>query len=121
MGNEAIKTYRELMGEAETQVRSHASADQVIVVKTAKSNTYCFANPAKSGVYDEEDRFVQMLSVRGDSQIQYIVCMWNSCEIDIPSMNFRKRLLAACPKNAEAGIILRTAEKLIVKTLSQCM
>ncbi len=113
--------FQELLAEAEKQISANSSADQVIVVKTAKGSMNCLANHVLDGVYDEEDGFVQMLSARGDAQIKYLVCMWNSGEVDVPSMNFRKKLLSACPQNGETLILLQSDREKVARKLTDCI
>ena len=117
MKTEAAREFETLLQEAVRQVQMDPSADQVIVVKTAKANTYHFANHRPGESCEDEDRFVEMLSSQRDAEIRYLVCMWNNYGIEIPSMNFRKKLLAACGKNAEADILLEAEHGLIARKL----
>lgn len=118
--NESNGMYHELLTEAAKQVQANPSADQVIVVKAASGNTYSLTNPVLSGA-DAENGFVQMLSDRGDAEIKCLVCMWNSGELDVPSMNFRKKLLSACPKNADTLLLLQTDREPTARRLADCI
>lgn len=111
----------ELICEAKRQVRLIASGDQVVVVKTAKSNIYYFANHVLFGQTEDEENFIQMLLNIADSEVKYVVCMWNDCNVEIPSFHFRKQLLAANPKNAKTVILLQTEPCLIYKDLKWTM
>ena len=46
---------------------------------------------------------------------------WNEYSIDLPSINFRKLLMAASEKNADAMLVLKSVSDLNLKKLSVCM
>lgn len=126
MNNEKNREYFELVHKAKELVSLNPSADQVIVVKTEKSNIYHFANhlyvdgqlDAKS---EDEEKFIQMLIDKEEPVLKYIVCIWNEYSIDIPTMNFRKLLMTASEKNADAMLVLQSVPDLILKTLGVCV
>lgn len=111
-----------LLEEAERQVQANPEADQVIAVKTAKGNTYHFANhQVQAGSRADEDRFVELLREKDDVTVQYLVAMWNTCGIDLPSMHFRRRLLELSPQNAEAVIPLQGEGGYLMRTIGSTM
>lgn len=106
----------ELIVEAKKQVDDNPTAEQVIVLVTAKNNMYtCINHCIMDGNYDDENHFFQMLVNKADVEVKYLVCMWNNGGLEIPSANFRKQLLEICSKNTDAiycgqgadGIVLR--------------
>lgn len=118
--------YQELVQMAKEFVLLNPSVDQVIVVKTEKSNIYHFTNQLYiDGTFNEksedEEKFVQMLLDKEEQVLRYIVCMWNGCSIDVPSMNFRKLLLEASEKNTEAMLVVQSIPDLILKKMSITM
>lgn len=115
----------ELVQTAKKIVSLNPTVDQVIVVQTEKSHIYDFMNHIlRDGQYhgqmEDEKAFVQMLSDK-EEVVRYIVCMWGDYSIDIPSMNFRKLLLAASEKNADAMLILKSEQSINLKKLSWSM
>lgn len=97
-----------LLEEARRQVRENPDAEQIIVVKTAKGNLYHFANYGViSGSTADEVRFVALLREKEDTEILYLVAMWSSGGVDLPSHHLRSRLLELSPKNGEAVMPLQ--------------
>lgn len=109
--------FESLIQEAKQRVSEHPSAEQVIVVKTAKGNVRFFANNVLDQKYEEEKEFVQKLVEEDDAVLEYIVCMWNDSSLDFPSMNFRKLLLDVNEENNHARMYLGNG----VREIQQCM
>ena len=93
----------------------------MIVVKTTKSNVYSFPNNILSKGTADEENFVKKLLNQGDCEIKYVVAMWTEESIEIPSMNFRKLLLEASPKNAQAILVGQGENGIVCKTIETCM
>lgn len=111
-----------LLEEAERQVQANPEAEQVIVVKTAKANMYHFANyDITSGSRADEDRFVELLREQDDTEVQYLVAMWNNGGVDLPSHHFRSRLLEPSPKNGEAVMPLQGEEGYMMENIGVTM
>ena len=108
-----------LIQEAKQRVSEHSTAEQVIVVKTVKGNVHFFANNVSDQKYEEEKEFVQKLIEEDDAVIDCIVCMWDDFNLDLPSMNFRKLLLAANEENNHAKICLGDGTRM--RTIQKCM
>ena len=106
-----------LIQEARNHISEHPSAEQVIVVKTAKGNIRFFANNVLDQKYEEEKEFVQKLVEEDDIELEYIVCMWDDFNLDLPSMNFRKLLLEVNEENNNAKICLGNG----MRTIQKCM
>ena len=104
---EFISEFELLVGEAKAIIRADADAEQVIVVRTAKNRIRSYAFHSMSEITQEDNPFVRKLIEQEDMEIKHILCMWNEYAIDVPSMQFRKCLLDASPKNVDACMILQ--------------
>ena len=111
----------ELRSVAKKAAALYPDADQVIAVRTSKSNIYYFSNNVLSGNYTDETAFIQMLREKDDVYIQYVVCQWIDGGLDLPSMHFRKLLLAADSRNGQAKILCQGFEQHVIRTLAQTM
>ncbi len=109
-----------LLEKARRLAASAPDAQQVIVVKTAKSKEYGFANRCVGSAQDEEG-FLDMLRAQDDTQIRYLVCMWHSGQIDVPSIRFRRRLISVCPQNRNALLVLQGGHAFSAKELEGTM
>lgn len=120
MENILTSEFYYLLDEAEKLIRADPSADQVIVVRTAKGSVCHLLNRSiMAGDTKEEDAFFTMLIDREETAIQAVVCMWNNRSIDLPSSHFRHRLMELCPDNQNAVVLLQGENALIVKKLEQ--
>ena len=84
---------------------------QVLAVKTENSEITVFENDLSS------DREAQFLSAQ-EKILVALLCVWANGQIDLPSMNIRKRLIEINPKNADAVVYLQGKE-IIPRPLSQ--
>ena len=96
---------------------------QIVAVKTAKDNVYYYINKAwcPETFQKEEMLFLNMLREKEDTQILFAVCLWNGGGLDIPSIHFRKGLLALCHKNEATKLLLQGEHRLIAKNLQDTM
>lgn len=93
----------ELLEMGETLLRNHRESQQVIVLRTAKGDTYsCFEGT------DQEDALLNILRENNDTLISAMVSIWHNGNLDIPSLRLRKAVLNLNPRNAEAQIIVQT-------------
>ena len=125
--DEIRDVFHALIEEAEKQVKLNPTAGQVVVVKTAKGNTYTCVNnntyTIENGVimsvgdFDEEIEFIQMLVDIDDVEVKYIVCMWQSGSVEIPSYHFRNGILEICSKNQEAIWVGQGEDCLLLRAL----
>ena len=88
-----------------------ADSLQVLVVKTENGEITVFENDLSS------DREAQFLSAQ-EKILVALLCVWANGQIDLPSMNIRKRLIEINPKNADAVVYLQGKE-IIPRPLSQ--
>ncbi len=119
-----------LIEETRKCMAEHPTAQQVILVKTAKGNIYTCVNNnyviendmiMSVGDFKDETNFIQMLVDADDVEIKYIVGMWKNGGIEVPSMHFRKAILDICPKNEDAICVGQGADKLVFKTIKERM
>lgn len=103
-----------------TSKLKNLSHEQLIVLKTANDNTYCFSNNPLSDASGEDKIFV-FLENKDETEIKYILCLWKKGDIDIPSFNFRKRLLELSLSNDNTKLILQGFTGLICKDLKLTM
>ena len=116
------KELHTLLEKAERQLRANPEADQVIVLKTAKENLYCFANHGiMNGDTADEGRFVQMLRDTDDTEVRCLVAVWKNGCVDLPSMHFRCALLELDPRNGEAAVLLRSENGYTMRTVGSAM
>lgn len=107
-----------LFTEAEQLLKTEKTAQQIIVVQTSKFNVYHCANrDIVSGDTTDEDCFVKMLYEKSDIEIKYIICIWNDCTIDIPSMHLRRSLIDLSPKNLNTLVLLQGEGAIIAKKI----
>ena len=88
-----------------------ADSLQVLAVKTENGEITVFENDLSS------DREAQFLSAQ-EKTLVALLCVWANGQIDLPSMNIRKRLIEINPKNADAVVYLQGKE-IIPRPLSQ--
>ena len=84
---------------------------QAVVLLSAKENEYStLIKNALSKEKADETAFLEGIKNVNDTEICYVLCMWQSDKcIDIPSFDFRKLLCALNPKNTEALLFVMTA------------
>lgn len=109
--------FEELFQEAKGLIESEDSAQQVIAVRTVKGHTYSFAYYIMHGELTEEKNFIDRLVQEDDTEINYLVCMWDTKELDIPSQHMRNLLMEMNPLNQEMTLLLKGADEYILKKL----
>ena len=83
---------------------------QAVVVHSATGGEYSTVlRNACSLCPSGEDDLLDALKAAGDTEIRYVLCVWQDGGIDIPSYAFRKMLTALDPKNTEARLFVMTA------------
>lgn len=95
---------------------------QAVVLFSVSEKTYSaiIANACTEDKSDES-ALLERLKVANDSEILYVLCMWQDNGIDIPSFAFRKMLCSLNPKNSEALLFVTTKEGISATKLSQTM
>ena len=95
---------------------------QAIVFHTAKGNLFAqFIENAVSEDKKDENNLLEKLSEEKDAEIDYILCLWQGGEMDIPSYDFRKMILNLDPVNSNAEIFVMTGNGVSVRKLENTM
>ena len=103
--------FKKMMKSAEDVLSGNQEMQnaQVLVLLTSKRKEYAsFIKDAVFGDKTDEKNLMDKLIKAEDTQIDYILCRWQSGEIDITSYSFRKMLLNMNPYNAETAIFVMT-------------
>lgn len=109
---------KNLIQEAEKLLKSDPSAEQAVVVLTSKGNIFSFANHnVTSGSAEDEIAFARSLTENDDTEIRYMVCMWNDSTPDVPSCHLRNLLVELSPANQNIEVLLKSGEGFLVKSL----
>ena len=100
----------------------NAEYTQAIVLFSVSERKYS-AIIANACADDKSDELalLERVKVADDSEIRYVLCMWQDNGIDIPSFAFRKMLCDLNPKNSEALLFVTTTEGVSAIKLSQTM
>ena len=69
----------------------------------------------------EEKKLLEKLKASGDTEIRYVLCMWQDNNVDIPSFAFRKMLCDLDQKNQEAILFVMTTEGISATKMSATM
>ena len=109
---------KNLIKEADKLLKSDPSAEQAVVVLTAKGSIFSFANHnVMSGSVEDEIAFARALAENDDTEIRYMVCMWDDATPDVPSCHLRNLLAELNPANQNIEILLKSSEGFLVKSL----
>ena len=108
-----------LLEQARELAKVESTAQQVILVKTAKGNVYHVSNrDVERGA--DEDGLLRQLRDGEDTQVQAVACMWKEGgALDVPSIRFRQRLLELDSRNGDAP--LQGENVLVARTLRETM
>ena len=111
--------FTELFETAKNGIDLNKTAQQVIVVRTAKSAVYSFLNnDIMAGNTTDEEQFAILLSGKEDTEITELVCMWNTSVLDIPSRNLRNLLVKMNKENSKTKILLAGKDSYLVREMS---
>ena len=95
---------------------------QAIVLYSATGNQYHeIIKNACSKDMTEEKELIEKLKAAGDTEIRYVLCMWQDNNVDIPSFAFRKMLCDLDQKNQEAILFVMTTEGISATKMSATM
>ena len=107
-----------LLEQARELAKMESTAQQVILVKTAKGNVYHMANQNAA----DEDRLLALLRETEDSTVQAVVCLCQEGGVpDVPSLRFRRLLLELNPRNGDALLPLQGENTLKARALWETM
>ena len=103
---------------AEKCMKEEFAAEQAIVIMTGKNEMYSFANfDVLSGNTEAENRFVQLLNLKNDTEVVKCICVWRDGMPDIPLWHFRDMLGSMNPRNQDTKILLKAKEGYIIKEI----
>lgn len=110
-----------LLEQARELAKVESTAQQVILVKTAKGNVYHVSNrDVERGA--DEDGLLRQLRDGEDPQVQAVACMWKEGgALDVPSIRFRQLLLELDSRNGDALLPLQGENVLVARTLRETM
>lgn len=95
---------------------------QAIVLRTAGKNKYAaFIENALSAEKAEENALLERLIFAKDTEIEYILCLWQSREMDIPSHDLRKMIAKLNEKNSDSEIFVLTGSGISAIKLERTM
>lgn len=95
--------------EALLQNSEHEQYTQAAVLHSDTQKEYsAIIKNALSSERTDERSLLESLKRVGDTGIRCVLCMWQDGNIDIPSLEFRKMLLALNEQNARALIFVMT-------------
>ena len=108
-----MAVFEQMKKTAEAELSKAATGQhvQAVVLLSAKGNEYStLIKNALSKEKADETAFLEGIKNVNDTEICYVLCMWQADKcIDIPSFDFRKLLCALNPKNTEALLFVMTA------------
>ena len=108
-----MAVFEQMKKTAEAELSKAAAGQyvQAVVLLSAKENEYSMLiKNALSKEKADETAFLEGIKNVNDTEICYVLCMWQADKcIDIPSFDFRKLLCALNPKNTEALLFVMTA------------
>ena len=95
---------------------------QAIVLLSSKGKEYgAVIGNAISKDKAEEEALLKRLKDACDTEVCYLLCMWEDGNIDLPSIGFRKMLCEASAKNTETQIFVMTQNGAALKKLGSTM
>ena len=108
-----MAVFEQMKKTAEAELSKAAAGQyvQAVVLLSAKGNEYStLIKNALSKEKADETAFLEGIKNVNDTEICYVLCMWQADKsIDFPSFDFRKLLCALNPKNTEALLFVMTA------------
>lgn len=109
----------EIAGE-ELKKKNATYMTQAVVLKTVNGNIY-HTVISDTLADTESDVLLKEMKQRGDTHIENIVCCWEDGGVDMPSYEFRQKLMSLDRRNKDALILLQGLDKYIVKELEKLM
>lgn len=109
-----------LLKRAEELIADEPSAQQAVAAWTTGGRMVAFANrDVISGSSVDEAAFIGALVDSGDTGLRYVLCIWRSAAIDVPSARLRRMLMDLNPVNEQAEVLLRTDSSFVVKPMKE--
>ena len=84
---------------------------QAIVLHSSTGNDYStIIRNALSEEKADEESFIRKIQENQDSEMTFVLCMWQDQCIDIPSFAFRNLILNLNEKNSDSTLFVMTAD-----------
>ena len=97
--------------EAELSKAEKSQYIQAIVLLSVKGNEYStLIKNALSKEKSDETALLKRMKDLNDTEIRYVLCLWQEGGIDIPSYGFRKSLCTLDPKNTETLLFVMSTD-----------
>ncbi len=113
------------MKKTATEVLKNASKGQytqaIVLFSTLGKEYSAIINNALSKEKTDEALLLEGLNTSQDTEIRYVLCMWQDGGIDIPSHAFRNMLCALDSRNAESLLFVMTDRGISVVKLGVTM
>ena len=95
---------------------------QAIVLYSVTGNQYgAVISNTLSEEMTEETTLLNKAILARDTEIRYVLCMWQDQSIDIPSYAFREKLYACNPKNKDSLLFVMTSDGVAGITVATTM
>ena len=108
----------EIFQELLSQIPENSAADQTIALRTAGGRALVMENRGiLSGSQADEDALLHLLALQPDTAVTHLVCRWNDGCVDLPSLRFRRELLALSPQNHDTLILLQGEHGYVARPL----
>ena len=108
-----IAIFERMKKTAETELLKSETGKytQAVVLLSAKGNEYSILiKNALSEEKADETALLERIKNVNDTEIRYVLCLWQDGYIDIPSYKFRKSLCTIDLKNEESLLFVMTAD-----------
>lgn len=103
--------FEKMMGTARDILNNAEKGEytQAIVLLSANGTEYAalIKNALSENKLDEKS-LLERLSLANDTEIRYLLCIWQDGGIDLPSYRFREMLCETDPRNTECEIFMLT-------------
>ena len=103
----------EQMKQKALELLSNAKGEQyaqAIVLRSINNNEYAIIANALDKERVDESLLLKKIKEENDTQISYILCLWQDKNVDICSYSFREKLLALNEKNSDTLIFVTTQD-----------
>lgn len=109
--------FKALYKAAEVLIKKDGTTEQVIALRSGNVIYTLTDHDITSGNIKEELQKEQQLQRDNNTEVDALVCMWQTGALDIPSNYFRNALVNMNPENKKTKVLLVTFGGYIVKTL----
>lgn len=109
-----IDDFKNLIESSKMQISVIENQQAVIALETEKCNIYSeIFNPTE----DHNYTIFEKMTTNSDEIVKKIICIFDNEQLDVPSFQFRKMLIALDESNIDAEILLLSEEGWISRKL----